>query len=153
MNGSHPSVQAMSRDYFNSINQTPKELPSWYFCDNPKDADECAAWVLSGDKRATASSLWWLEHSGEPMPEVGDLNIVTNWSGVAQCIIKTTQVVVRPYLEIDAAFAHLEGEGDKSLAYWRQVHWAYYHRELAIYGQRPTLDMPIVCESFEVVYR
>lgn len=44
------------------------------------------------------------------------------------------------------------GEGDGSLAYWREAHWAAFTRELEMAGRRPELDMPVVCERFDVVY-
>ena len=34
---------------------------SYYFCDNKKDADECAQLVVDGVKRATSTSMWWFE--------------------------------------------------------------------------------------------
>jgi len=83
---------------------------------------------------------------------VGDLNIVTNWAGQAQCIIETTKVAIVPFNEITEQYAQLEGEGDKSLKYWRQVHWLYYHRELAQTRFIPRKDMPIVCEEFKRVF-
>ncbi len=127
-------------------------LPSYYFCDNEKDANECAELVLTGIKKATASSLWWYELSDEKLPEVGDLNIVTNWIGEAICVIEVIRIEVTRFNEITQVFAELEGEGDKSLAYWKEVHWAFYSRELAGTKYRPAENMPIVCEEFRVVY-
>ena len=41
--------------------------------------------------------------------------------GAAQprCVIETTEVTYRRFDDVDAAFAYEEGEGDRSLAYWR----------------------------------
>ncbi|MBB6523245.1 ASCH domain-containing protein [Pseudoteredinibacter isoporae] len=153
MNDLHPSVTAINQVYCEAMGKLYQPIDAWYFCDNQKDADECAERVLSGEKRATSPSLWWHEQSGEPLPEVGDLNIVTNWAGEAQCIIQTRLVDVCAYDKISEAYAYLEGEGDKSLKYWREVHWPYYQRELAPFGLEPQTDMPIICEHFEVVFR
>ena len=49
-------------------------------------------------------------------------------------------------------FAATEGEGDASLAFWRDAHWAAFSRELEGIGRSPQADMPVVCERFEVVY-
>ena len=49
-------------------------------------------------------------------------------------------------------FAAAEGEGDGSLAYWRDAHWAAFSREFAAAGRSPSPDMPVVCERFEVVF-
>ena len=48
--------------------------------------------------------------------------------------------------------AQLEGEGDKSLAHWKKVHWEYYTRELAPFNRIPRESMIIVCETFKKVF-
>jgi uncharacterized protein YhfF len=125
---------------------------AWHFCDNETDANACAALVLAGRKRATAPSLWVFQAKSWPLPSVGTLNIVTDWCGVAQCIIRTTEVKIVRFRDITAAHAMAEGEGDGSLASWCATHWEYYQRELAGTGYEPTEDMPIVCHYFERVY-
>jgi uncharacterized protein YhfF len=126
---------------------------SWYFCDNKKDADYCANLVIEGTKRATATSLWWFKKNNEPLPKKGNLYIVTDWDGKAKAIIETTQIDLVPYNEVTEAFAATEGEGDKSLAYWKRVHWDYYSREMKPEGESPTQDMLIACEQFKVIWK
>lgn len=152
-NMTHPSIIKISLAYFSTNKRKPIEIPHWSFCDNEKDANECADLVLAGIKQATSPSLWWFESNNEPLPCEGDLNIVTNWQGEALCIIETVAVKITPYNEISEQYANLEGEGDKSLKYWQQVHWDYYHRELAGTKFKPSPDMPIVCEQFKVVFK
>ncbi len=123
--------------------------PSFYYCDNQPDADECAELVVKGIKRATSPSLWGLEKNQEPLPQVGDLAIVTNWVGTPKAIVRTVKVEIVAFREIAAEYAYHEGEGDRSLAYWKQVHWAYYTNEMAPFGEFPDEGMPIVCEYFE----
>ncbi len=131
-----------------------KPLPeSWHFCDNKKDADYCINLVLEGVKRATATSLWWFKKNNEPLPKQGDLFIVTDWEGIAKAVIETTQVDLVPYNEVTPEFAAIEGEGDKSLAYWKRVHWDYYTREMEPEGEAPTQDMVIVCEQFKAIWK
>lgn len=99
-------------------NNSQKETPlSFYFCDNKKDADECAELVIKGIKQATATSLWWFKKNNEPLPKVGDQYVVTNWDGRAKAVIEVTKIEQTPYNEITAEFAEIEGEGDKSLSY------------------------------------
>ena len=79
----HPSVQKLWKE-FTSVNKNYpfSSLPtSYYFCDNEKDAYECAALVLQGIKQATATSLWWHEKNKEPLPKIGDVWIITDWQG------------------------------------------------------------------------
>ena len=133
----------------------PRSTPipeAWHFCDNELDADSCARLVLAGRKRATAPSLWFCEQHGLPPPSVGNVDIITNWAGIAQCVIRTTAVHIARFLDVTAEHARLEGEGDGSLESWRTVHWAYYLRDLEGTKYAPTADMPIVCQYFEVVF-
>ena len=139
------------------LNKNPlvevKSIPaSIYFCDNEEDANECADLVVKGIKQATATSLWWYEKHNEPLPKVGDRYIVTDWHGNAKAIIETTKVEHTPYNKITSEFAEIEGEGDKSLAYWRKVHQAYYSREMAPYHEKFQEDMVIICEFFKTVF-
>ena len=131
---------------------TDKTFAAWSFGDTDALADDLLRLVLEGAKRATTPSMWELEARGEPMPQPGDLHVVTDSAGVAQCILQTVQVAVVPFNEVDAAYARLEGEGDRSLDYWRRTHWAYYERVLAGTGYTPQSDMPVVCEQFDVVF-
>ncbi len=112
----------------------------------------CAALVLAGQKRATSPSLWFFEHHGLAPPSAGKLDIITSWNGVAQCIIRTTAVHIVPFRDVTAEHARLEGEDDGSLESWRAVHWAYYHRELYGTNYALTEDMPVVCQSFEILF-
>ncbi len=147
------SVEQMWRNYCVESGRTGMPRPgAGHFCDNQKDANTCAALVLAGKKRATASSLWSYEAAGHSPPSVGDLHIVTDWSGVAQCIIRITYTEVIAFEDIDAEHALAEGEGDGSLEWWRREHWAYYQREFSVIGRLPTPSMPLVFERFEVVY-
>lgn len=68
-------------------------------------------------------------------------------------MLETTKVTIRAYQEVDAQFAHDEGEGDLTLQSWREGHWRFFSRTLARIGKKPLLDMPLVCEGFSVLYR
>lgn len=123
-----------------------------HFADTEESADALVALVLRGTKRATASLLWQYEAPGRRPPRPGDLSVVTDWRGAPQCVIETTAVEQRAFEDVDAAFAAAEGEGDGSLAYWRDAHWAYFGRVCASLGRERSLRMPVVCERFRVVF-
>ena len=125
---------------------------AWHFCDNQADADELVELVLAGRKTATAGALWSYELEGEPVPRPGDFSVVTDWSGAARCVIRTTVVEVVPFDRVGAEFAAAEGEGDRSLGSWREAHWAAFSREFAGTERAVAPDMPVVCERFEVVF-
>ncbi|NML45654.1 ASCH domain-containing protein [Ramlibacter sp. G-1-2-2] len=123
------------------------------FGDNEQLADELAALVLQGSKRATASSVWSFEAKGKRLPQPGDLSIVTNWAGEPLCVIETRAFDVMPFSAVSAEFAALEGEGDGSLSYWQRAHRQYFTRECAKADRQFLENMLVACEQFEVVYR
>ena len=87
------------------------------------------------------------------MPRPGDPSIVERWSGEPICVIETSAIAMVPFAEVGAEFAAAEGEDDGSLESWRRGHWSYFDRECARIGREPDAGMPVVCESFSVVFR
>ncbi|NMM47687.1 ASCH domain-containing protein [Marinigracilibium pacificum] len=136
----------------NPGNKIKNKPESFYFCDNEKDANECADLVIKGIKQATATSLWWFEKHNHPLPKPGDQYIITDWEGNPKAIIETTIVTPTPFNLVSSKFAEIEGEGDKSLDYWRKVHMTYYQREMEPFGDKFTEDMIIICEHFKTIY-
>ena len=115
--------------------------------------DELIQLVLEGKKTATCGSLWEWEVEGKPLPQVGDLWVELDGSSRPVCITETVEVSIRKYNEVDARFAHDEGEGDLSLEYWREAHRNYFSRVLKKIGREFTENMPLVCERFRVIYK
>ncbi len=126
--------------------------PSYYFCDNEKDADECAELVSEGIKQATTHSLPALQINEKKLPATGDMAIVTDWHGIPKAITKTIKVEIIKFKDITAEYAFIEGEGDRSLSYWQKIHWGYYTRELSDHNLKPFQDMKLVCEYFETIW-
>lgn len=126
---------------------------AFHFDDNEPSANELAELVLAGTKRATAGLVWSFEAENRSPPKPGDLSVITNWQSEPLCVIETTAVAIVPYEEVSEEFAATEGEGDGSLRYWREAHWAYFGRECERLGRVQSMRMPIVCERFEVIYR
>ena len=125
-------------------------LEKWHFEMSEGPANELLRLVLSGKKRATASSLLGYEIEGEPLPQEGTLSVITWWNGTPGCVIRTTRVQVVPYREITFDIARLEGEDD-NLASWQRHHQAFFEAEGKELGYTFTEDMPVVFEEFEVV--
>jgi len=128
-------------------------LEAFSFGIEPGDALPIAELVLAGVKTTTGSLLWAREADGQPIPVVGDLSIVLDAERQPLCIIETFEVAVRPLDTVDADLARDGGEGDRSLAYWREIYWEYVQGECARIGRAPSWQAPIVCERFRVVYR
>lgn len=121
------------------------------FGDSPELSRELVDLIRDGRKRAGTSLLWAHEHEDEPLPEVGDVDIVVDHEGEPAAVTRVVRVQVVPFEQVDAAYAALEGEGDGSLAHWRAAHWHFFGRECARMGRAPTEDMPVVCCVFEVL--
>lgn len=140
---------------YRAINpDAPANVPiSFHFCDNEKDADLCADLVARGIKRATAPSVAELELAGDPMPQVGDYAIVTDWTGNAVAVIRTTAVETKRFADVDADFARAEGEGDLTLKWWREAHHAYYSSVLAGTDYTVDDDLEVICERFDLVLK
>lgn len=123
------------------------------FGDSPALAHELATLVLAGRKTATASLPAQFEDERAPLPQVGDLSVVTLWDGTPVAIIETTEIRLVEFMAVDAAFAADEGEGDRTLEWWRAAHRRYFGRLLDRLGGDPLQDTSlVVCERFRLVH-
>ncbi|MER7797966.1 ASCH domain-containing protein [Microbacterium sp. NPDC096154] len=130
----------------------PHEPPSaWGFGATPQHADALLALVIDGIKTGTSSALWDYEVSGEPLPQRGQLDIVTDGSGTPRAVLLNTALEILPFRDVDAAHAHAEGEGDRSLAHWRDVHERFF-TAYAGHDRGFSPDMPVVVERFRVIH-
>lgn len=122
---------------------------AWAFGCEP---DLLAKLVLYGQKTATTSSYPLYALENEPLPQVGEYNIILDGNDEAICITKTTKVYRTLFKDVSARHAYLEGEGDRSLAYWRKVHQDFFTAELAEVKLNFTPELEVVCEEFDVVF-
>ncbi|MGL5713065.1 MAG: ASCH domain-containing protein, partial [Paraclostridium sp.] len=118
-----------------------------------KNANELAELVSIGTKRGTTSLYRLYELDNEEIPKEGSYSIVTDWYGVAKCIIENKKIHILPFKNVDDRLAYIEGEGDKSLAYWRKAHIDYFKNELTELNIEFNEDMIVVFEEFEVIYK
>ncbi|MFM0392912.1 ASCH domain-containing protein [Paraburkholderia phytofirmans] len=132
-------------------------LPEGYvriggFGDSEALSASLIALILTGVKRGTCSLVWSWDFDGEPIPKVGDMEIVLDWDGSPAFVLLVTEVQIVPFDRVGAEFAASEGEGDLSLAYWRTEHWRFFADECSRIGRVVDHSMPLVCESFKVLY-
>jgi uncharacterized protein YhfF len=120
--------------------------------DGPAMADELGALIAAGTKTATCSALAEWEHDGDDLPEPGLLTVVLDGTDEPLCIVETSEVNIQPFNQVEADFAYDEGEGDRSLAYWRRVHRKFFERIFERIGGQFSEDMLLVCERFRVIY-
>ncbi|MBQ6493730.1 MAG: ASCH domain-containing protein [Erysipelotrichaceae bacterium] len=114
--------------------------------------DKLADLVKQKIKTATCSAydLYLINH--EPLPKVEDFSIILDSKEEAVCIIKTTRVYVTEFKNVSGDHAFKEGEGDRTLSYWRKVHESFLKNELASVNKVFNGNTKVVCEEFEVVY-
>ncbi|MGH6927632.1 MAG: ASCH domain-containing protein [Dongiaceae bacterium] len=122
------------------------------FGDSPDMADELADLVVDGPKRATAGLLRDFSVGSESLPEVGGHVVVVDGKGVPRCIWRTTEVTIKPLIEVDDAFARDEGEGDRTRDDWLDGHRRFFARQAAREGFAFHDRIEAVFERFTVVW-
>lgn len=133
-------------------NYSGSQYSVWSFGDTPNTSDYLGELVRTGQKTATCSLLWAYKAESAESPKIGDLSIIVNSQSRPLCLIQTSEVNIRAYNEVDESFAFDEYEGDRSLAYWRQVHWDFFSQECERFKRKPNLSMPLVCERFKLLF-
>ena len=141
--------QEMWADYRRLNPDAGEEYEAWAYGDDP---DKLAELTRTGVKTATSSAAIWYEMDGDPLPKAGEYSVILDSRDQAVCVTRTTRVYTVPFREVTAGHAYREGEGDRSPAYWRQVHEDFFRAELEEAGLGFSPEMPVVCEEFEVVY-
>lgn len=143
---------------------TPQEMWKAYKQINPSIGDEIDAWafgveadlladlVLRGKKTATASAYDLYALEDEPLPREGTFDVILDSQDQAICIVEITKVSVQPFNQVSDDHAFKEGEGDKSLVYWRQVHEDFFTECLREAGLNFTPNSKVVLEEFRKVY-
>ena len=114
----------------------------------PFEAKEIVARI----KAVMRLSLIHIQMCIRDSPKEGEYSVILNSREEAVCIIRTTKVYVTPFFEITESHAFKEGEGDKSLSYWRKVHEEFFKNALERKGLSFDEQMKVVCEEFEVLY-
>lgn len=73
-------------------------LESFHFDVHEKSANALLELVLTGKKKATASSVYAFKDS--KVSEVGDFSIMTDWDGNPRCVIETSAITILPFSEV-----------------------------------------------------
>ena len=115
--------EMMWQEYCRAANTDCNERHDiWKFCGGGVFADELANLVLAGVKTATAGTKLAYEMADENLPEVGTYSVILFDNEEAACIIRDTKVSIVPFNQVSAEHACKEGEDDRSLNKWREVH-------------------------------
>jgi uncharacterized protein YhfF len=115
-------------------------------------ADELANLVLSGTKKATTSLAVEFSSLNEPLPEIGSVSIILGGDLTPVAIIERVEVTTLPFQDVGEAYAAIEGEGDGSLAYWREAHREYFAGVCERLGGDFDASTPVICQVFRLVW-
>jgi uncharacterized protein YhfF len=120
-------------------------LKTFVFGDSKELCDELTALVVRGEKIATCEALSAYASGEEEMPVLGRVDIALTWERKPAVAIRTIEIEIRMFDEVEEAFALDEGE-NTDLAGWRKDHQEYFER-----NGHFDIEMKVVCERFEVV--
>jgi uncharacterized protein YhfF len=114
-------------------------MKSWSF---GIDNDKLIELVLSGKKTATTSN-----YDENELPVIGEESIICFDNGKDACIVKTIDYKIMKFKDMTEDLAALEGEGDLSLEYWRNVHFDFFKS----YNPDFNEDTLVVFERFKLI--
>lgn len=118
---------------------------AWAMGDSAALANELAELVVSGRKTGTCGSLAAFNQE-EASPGIGSYSIILNGQQEPVCVIRTVALRLMRFCDVTAEWAQKEGEGDLSLAYWRDEHKAFFERAGSY-----SPEMELVAEAFELI--
>ena len=113
-------------------------LETWQFGTNN---DELVELVLEGKKTATTCL------NNTKVPKIGEKSILTFENEKKACVVETKQVIITKFKDVTPEMAYLEGEGDRTLDYYRKVHTDYFKTINPEFND----DTEVIFEVFEVV--
>ncbi|RFU23071.1 ASCH domain-containing protein [Geodermatophilus marinus] len=123
-----------------------------HFGDSAELADELLALVLRGPKRATAALVADFAAEGRPLPRIGSHWVACDGAGTPRAVLRTVELRIGPLDSVDDAFAHDEGEGDRTRESWLRDHTRYFRRVCAARGETWTEQHEVVFERFRLVW-
>lgn len=124
-----------------TIPEKYENVERWAFGDTERQADDLVKLVLEGVKTATCSNL-----DGEGIAQPGDIFVVVDGKNEPVCAIELTTVEMSTFSEVNEAHALAEGEGDRTLAYWRKEHQRFFETYDLF-----SPDMTLVLMHFKVI--
>lgn len=151
-----PNEQAYWNKYLSSL--LPEERPvnpvvTASFAGNAGITDGLLTLYLNGQKTAGSSLLEDFQAAGDPVPRVGNYWIYLDGKGEPRCILLTEKVVMHKFKDVPEEIALAEGEGDRSLAYWKRVHAELYLPYLKDWGIRDLDEATVITEFFKIVFQ
>lgn len=124
------------------------QFQAWSFGNTKEMANELGRLVLEGKKTATCSLLRAYHGYENEIPRVGVYSVLCDGDEKPICIIFLTDTWICKYNEVTQKHAFEEGEGDRSLEYWKKAHFEFFSQYPGFHPEDE-----LVCERFRVVYK
>ncbi len=124
------------------------KFEAWSFGNSKELADELGQLVLEGKKTATCSLLRAYNGFENEIPRVGVYSVLCNGDEIPICIVFLTDTWVCKYNEVTEKHAFEEGEGDRSLEHWKEVHQQFFSQYDGFHEEDD-----LICERFKVIYK
>ncbi len=131
--------------------KSTKFVDHYHFDLTEEISNELLNLVITGQKKATAGSYDMYKLGVETLPNIGDLNIITDFYGYPRCVVETKQVTILPFKDLTYDIIKREGEDD-NLESWRKGHIRFFTAEAKELGYVFSEEMLVVFEDFEVLY-
>jgi uncharacterized protein YhfF len=121
---------------------------AWSFGNTSDMANDLCHLVLEGKKTATCSLLRAYQGFENEIPKVGVYSVLCDGEEKPKAIIFLTHTWICKYSEVSENHAFEEGEGDRSLEYWKKVHFDFFSQYENFHE-----DDDLLCERFKVVFK
>lgn len=90
---------------------------------------------------------------GEELPYLGMYNVILFDNDEAACIIQDVKFSIVPFHQVSAEHAYKEGEDDRSLKIWREIHIRAFTPDYKTAGLDFDENGDCVLEEFKVVWK
>jgi uncharacterized protein YhfF len=147
------AIAAFWRDYVAAHPETVAagDEPAGDRSDDAREpADELVGLVRHGGKRATARLAAVIADRGGALPRIGAHRVVCDDRGAPALVLRTVELRIATFREVDADFAVDDGAGD--LRSWREQHRVAWEHAAAARDAVWTEQDEIVLERFRVVW-
>jgi uncharacterized protein YhfF len=120
----------------------------WPFGGDAQLQDRLVNLVLNNRKTATSGLKTYFEAKWGGFPEPGEKHVILNSSQEPCCVIETTASGIANFGDVPDWLPLEEGEGDQTLAYWKDVHRKVFLEQGATVNE----STPIVWHRFRKLY-
>ncbi len=145
-------IQAFWLDYQKACSPQVEGFAATAYGHSRAVADELAALIRDGAKRAHATLERDFEAEGDDLPRPGEHIVVLDGRGIPQAIVRVRHVERRYFAEIDDEFAFECGEGDRTLAWWLVAYRQEFAERAEAQGFQVGEKAVLILEYFDLVW-